>query len=139
MKIMQSAGNTSTMPPPTDCVTHHEFPSELINLKPNLYDVWEGAEAMRLISFFNKACEVHAHSVRTQPYNTKAALIRTQQNIRDPASCQLSQSSIPQSFDPAAAASARSAKPKDIFLDIFSQTKSTNKVPALSLCFCKTS
>ena len=35
----------TTMPPPTDCVTHHEFPSELINLKPNLYDVWEGAEA----------------------------------------------------------------------------------------------
>ena len=26
----------TTMPPPTDCVTHHEFLSEHINLKPNL-------------------------------------------------------------------------------------------------------
>ena len=82
------------MPPPTDCVTHHEFPSELISTLNRTYKMF-GKVLKPLNFFFNNACEVHAHSVRTQckqhvlPYNTKAALIRAQQNIRNPASCPL--------------------------------------------------
>ena len=129
MKIMQSAGNTSTMPPPTDCVTHHEFPSELISTLNRTYKMF-GKVLKPLNFFFNNACEVHAHSVRTQckqhvlPYNTKAALIRAQQNIRNPASCPLSQSSIPQSFGPGCGC-ACALTMAGLFLFLFLKKRST--------------
>jgi hypothetical protein len=78
----------------------------------------------------------------TLPYNTKAAL-HDQSPTKHKRSSILSTFPIfnPAEFWPRLRLRLR-AQPnqlKDIFVDIFSQTISSHKPPALLLCFCKTS